>query len=234
MISFLADDNKHRGMQTAIERAARMLGEVDIVARCAALGLPPPWADGRLSVSFLSRAMEFTPPSWNGTLLASGNKVHPADQLLVMHYLLCNVPPHPSGEWITFRQFAGGQFYWGPFRSRTIVPLVEEVGGDLETLRLRLDRFDWSPMAVGDLGAVIRVFGEARVAVVYRLGDDEFGASADFLFDSSLKQVYGAEDAAALASRVCLGLRANPCTVCSGCGLCDSRPIRNAEMKGSV
>jgi len=178
--------------------------------------------------------MEFAPPSWEGTLLASGSEVHPVDRLLVVHYLLCNVPLRPSREWITFRQFAGGQFYWAPFRNRTIVPLIEDVGDDLETLRHRLDRFDWSPMAAGDVGAVIRVLGEARVAVVYRRGDDEFGAGADVLFDSSLKRIYGAEDAAALAGRVCLGLRANPCTVCSGCGLCDLKPIRKTEMKGGV
>ena len=160
--------------------------------------------------------------------------MHPVDRLLVLHYLLCDVPLCASGEWITFRQFPGGQFYWEPFCDRTVRPLVEEIGDDLALLRRRLDRFDWSPVVAGDVGAAVRVVGKMQVAVVYRRGDEEFPAGAEILFDSSLKQVYWTEDAAAVAGRVCRGLRENPCAPCGGCGLCDTRPTRETETKRSV
>jgi len=42
--------------------------------------------------------------------------------------------------------------------------------------------------------------------LVYRRGDDEFGPSAEVFFDSGLRKVFSAEDAATIASRICIGL----------------------------
>ena len=48
--------------------------------------------------------------------------------------------------------------------------------------------------------------GNLHVTLVYRAGDSEFGPAADLLFDACAKRVLCAEDAAWLASRICLGL----------------------------
>ena len=62
------------------------------------------------------------------------------------------------------------------------------------------------PVDLGDVGARIHAFGNLYATLVYRSGDDEFPATADFLFDSSVERVFCAEDAAFLGSRICLGL----------------------------
>ena len=121
--------------------------------------------------------------------------------------------PVPNGnsqtlDLVTYRNFIGGQFYLQPFLARTVQPLVARIGNDLEKLKKNLARFDWQPLPVppGDFSARIHALGNLHVTLVYTLGDDEFPAGCEVLFDAATKRVYGAEDAAVLASRVCLGL----------------------------
>jgi hypothetical protein len=59
---------------------------------------------------------------------------------------------------------------------------------------------------LGDFGARIHAIGKVYVTLVYHLGDEEFPASADLLFDASIKRVYPTEDAAVLASRISMSL----------------------------
>ncbi len=48
--------------------------------------------------------------------------------------------------------------------------------------------------------------GKLHVTLVHHVGDDEFPAGANVLFDSCVKRVFGAEDAAIMAARICSGL----------------------------
>jgi hypothetical protein len=129
-----------------------------------------------------------------------------SDRILVLHYLLCDVPLTPLHDLISFRGLPGGQFYWQPFLSRTVKPLMGRVGHDLEILRDHLQRFDWESVPMGDFGAKIHGIGKIFLFLVYHRGDDEFPPEMDVLFDASIKHVFSTEDAAVLASRICLGL----------------------------
>jgi hypothetical protein len=213
---------KSTALLEAARTAAESLAKIDLPARCALLGLPEPQADGALNLKMLGQSIALAAPEFDGYVLSSGRRVHPVDRLLILHYLLCDVPVAPSGHWITFRQFPCGHFYWEPFRLRTAEPLVRQIGNDLDLLRSRLSRFDWTPMAYGDLAARIHMLGKVEVALVYHCGDDELPAEANVLFDSCLRRLYGPEDAAAVAGRVCLGLCHRKCEPCFDCGLCDS------------
>ncbi len=214
--------NKRQALEESARRAAAALVEVDLSRRCARLGLPPPQADGVLRLPVLGRVLEFAPPEFAGRAVDNGRPAHPVDRLLLLHYLLGDAPLEPGGEPITFRQFPGGQFYWEPFRSRSLEPLAREIGDDLELLRRRLNRFDWTAVERGDLGARVRVFGKLEVTLVYYRGDEEFAPDASILFDACLPRAFRADLAAGLASRVCLGLCVKQCEPCYGCGICDS------------
>ncbi len=145
-------------------------------------------------------------PSDNSLKTLDGQDAKPADRLLMLHYLLCDLPVKATGELISFRDFTGGQFYFQPFVSRTTNPLLGRFGNNLDSLRKNLDRFDWEKVKIGDFAAKIKTFAELDLTLVYHLGDDEFPPAAEILFDSCIKRVFEAEDAAVLASRVCIGL----------------------------
>jgi hypothetical protein len=196
---------KKTGYEAAVRAAVEKLREVDLGARCSRLGLPEPQHDFlRLRVFGIDMVLRLSDFQLFPAESEKPSKV--SDRILVLHYLLCDLPIQETGELISFRQMDSGQFYWPAFLSRSVGPLVERMGNDLELLKKNLGRFDWQPVSLGDLGACIHAIGKVYVTLIYRIGDEEFPASADLLFDSSIKRVYPTEDAAVLASRICLGL----------------------------
>jgi len=140
------------------------------------------------------------------TMAATGLQAPNVDRILILHRLLSDAPIARSKELISFRNISAGQFYWAPFVTRAIRPLIERFGNDIAGLTRGMNQLDWSPYPVGDLGARIRCFGDIAITLVYRRGDEEFPPTADMLFDSGIKRVFQAEDVATLASRVCARL----------------------------
>ncbi|MDD5704625.1 MAG: DUF3786 domain-containing protein [Kiritimatiellae bacterium] len=202
--------NKEEALALAIKLAVDRLAEKsDLPARCARLGLSDPAAaDGTVHLPFLGRTLALRPPVFAASVLETGLAAKPADRLLALHYLLCDTAVQPEGNWISFRDFPGGAFYWQPFLSRTIQPLIASVGNDLDLLRTRLARLSARLEAgpADGLAARIAAVGRVDALLVYHAGDAEFPAAADLLFDACCRRVFCAEDAAALASRICLSL----------------------------
>lgn len=191
--------------QQAIRQGRERLAGVDLAERCVRLGLAMP-NNGLVRLRVLGLDMLLDESDFRLTLAESGAAAKPGDHILVLHYLICDLAVEPTGELITFRELPGGQFYWGPFCSRSVKPLVGRIGNDLDLLRKNLDRFDWEPIGQGDLGAQVKAIGQVEATLIYRRGDDEFEPTADILFDSCVKRVFSAEDASYLAGRICLGL----------------------------
>ncbi|MEI8196370.1 MAG: DUF3786 domain-containing protein [Phycisphaerae bacterium] len=205
-------NHQQQAQVVSIQRAAATLATIDLTARCAALGLP--LSSGADAPVILLRAfgqdLRITPPDFAASR-ADGKPVRLTDHLLAVHYLLCALPLTPTGQMITFRDLPGGQFYFGPFCSRTTKPLIERIGNNLDLLRNNLNRFDhaFDPEAGGTpaLRPVrIHAVGRIEITLQYHVGDEEGPPTADILFDACIKRVYGAEDVAALASRICIGL----------------------------
>ncbi len=195
--------NRELALGIAVSRAIEQLSKVNIEGRCERLGIDIRKNGNALTFTSLGREVALVPGSFEILEAASGLPVSGVEHLLILHYLLCEAGPIPTGEPISFRDFPGGAFYYGPFRGRTAVPLVRAIGNDLSLLRDRLDRLEWHKGEWGDTGAVIRVFGRVSVILVYHKGDDEFPPDADILFDSSLRRIFSADDISALAGLVC-------------------------------
>jgi hypothetical protein len=190
---------------------AQLAALPDLSGRCALRGLPDPaGTGGRIVIPVLGRPLELTPPAFTACDPATGTEPKPAERLLALHYLAGDTPVVPEPHWITFRDFPGGAFYWNPFQSRSVQPLVHAIGNDLDRLRNRLvTRLAASLLADGPEGALtarIAALGRIELQLVYRPGDEEFPPTADLLFNGSARRACCAEDAAALASRLCLRL----------------------------
>ena len=203
--------HKQQAEALAIEMAVKRLAEQgDLAARCERLGLKNPAdRDGKVHVAMFGKTLEMTPPGFDGVVKETGKPPKNADRLLALHYLLCDVPVVQEDRWITFRDFPGGAFYWQPFLSRSIQPLVGRIGNDLNLLRERVQQRFAARIESGPadaLSARIQAVGNMDMLLVYRAGDDEFPASADLLFDAGFRRAFCAEDAVVLGSGVCLGL----------------------------
>ena len=202
--------NRQLAEQTAISLAVEKLSALDQwPARCKLLGLPDPSpTDSSVLLPMFYGTLAIRLPEFTAVVTETGQPAKPCDRLLALHYLLCNAPVTQSDDWITFRDFPGGAFYWQPFLSRTIRPLVNRIGNNVEGLRGRLIRLGAmvEPVAGEGLCATFRAIGNVYVRLVYRPGDAEFPPSADFLYNACARRVFCAEDVAALASRICFSL----------------------------
>ncbi len=197
--------SKQIAREEAIRLAINSLNKIDISARCVSLGLPVP-ENGSMPLRVFGKNLVLR---LSDSQLLSADTGDPAkinDRILVLHYLLCEPPLVVTGDLISFRGFSEGQFYWQPFLSRTVNPLIQRIGNDLDLLKTQLQRFDWEPIEMGDFGAQIHALGKLYLTLAYHRGDDEFPPTADLLFDACIKKVFVAEDAAVLASRICIGL----------------------------
>lgn len=196
--------SKQQAQDTAIARACAQLAEVDLPRRLAALELPDP-RDGIVHLRMFGRDL---------TLTLDGLELHgpdhapakPAERILLLHYLLNENEIRNEDTPVAFREFAGGQFYDGPFRSRTVDPLVKRFGADLEGLSRNLRRFDWTSCGGADIAVRVHAFGPLRIIIEYQAPDSEMGASAEVLFTRAVHRALNAEDAVVLASRICIGL----------------------------
>ena len=197
--------SKTQALQIAIDRAIEALNGIDMSRRCQTLALGEIRGD---LVKFRAFGQDMVLDIKKLHIVTAANRiaVNPGDTILILHYLMCDLPVEPTGELITFRDFPGGQFYLEPFLSRTVKPLVGKIGNNLEMLEKHLSKFDWKRQASGDFIAKIHGLGKLEVTLVYHQGDDEFPPHAEVFFDACLKRVYQAEDAAFLASRICLKL----------------------------
>ena len=198
--------NRLNAYEAAAQSALERLRGVDIARRCADLGISGPRPDGTIALRAFGRDLVLTPPEYDLVDQTTREKSHVFERILVLRYLGHDGPLKATGKILSFRDLPSGMFYWGPFRERSAAVLERHFGNDLELLRERLGRFDWEPYPAGDLGAVIHAVGVIRFIIVYRRGDEEFPPSADILFDSVIRHVFSAEDAAVLAQRMCTGL----------------------------
>ncbi len=197
--------SKADGQLEAIKLAVEKLTGTDLAERCRNLGLPGPESG---EINFRAFGCDFILKTDDLTLLKSKDKspAKDTDRIIVLHYLLCDLPVAETNELIKFRDFPGGQFYLEPFMSRSLKPLVKRFGDDLDSLKKNLDRFNWKPYAMGDLGAKIHTVGNLYAYLVYQASDEEFPAEAEMLFDTAFKRVFPAEDAVVIAGRICFGL----------------------------
>jgi len=201
-------DRRVEALQKAAARVvAELAGVADWPARCARLGLPAPAADGALYIPFLGGGLTLRPPDF---LPPTGAPpVAAAARLLALHYLRAECAVTPANEWVTFRDFPGGAFYWAPFVGRVIQPLPRRFGNRLDALRAALAPFapQWDIAVPDQLQARVPALGPLFLQLIYRAGDDEFGPTADILFDAAFRRVLCAEDAAALAGLLTAALR---------------------------
>lgn len=196
---------KQDGHKEAIRLAIEKLKIVDLNNRCQLLGLNSV-ENGKLKIRMFGGNYCLYIDDFRLVNVEDINPAKQKDQILLLHYLLCDVSIKVTNELITFRDLAGGQFYWKPFVSRTTQQLCQVIGNDIKRLKNNLNKFDWKQIDGGSFAAHIHIIGNIYLTLKYRLGDEEFPPGAILLFDSSIKRVFTAEDVAVLSSRVCLEL----------------------------
>jgi hypothetical protein len=139
-------------------------------------------------------------------LQSSGAPAPEMQAVLILHYLigLLKYGFHRTGEWISFKETAGGKLFWPAFQKSAIEPLEESFQRDPEGLVVRVmeERLKGRRVEGGDVAVELATFPEVYVRMLFWKGDEELPAEATMLFDRGLVEIYGTEDVAVLLMAV--------------------------------
>ena len=121
------------------------------------------------------------------------------EKILICHYLLNASTEPASGELITFRQIADGQFYFDAFQRRARDPFLATFGHNPDAFRSCGEMLGGRPVGTGDVGMTFQVLPRIDIQLILWQGDDEFPPEANILFDASIEHRLPVEDIAVAA-----------------------------------
>jgi len=125
-----------------------------------------------------------------------------AEKVIVLHYLLTATGDSLGNNLVTFREVAGGAFYYPAFLKRARDPLVRVFGGEPDRL-LRCGRqLGAEPVNLGDASVRLMPLPRIPLTLVLWKGDEEFAPEATLLFDRSVGSYLPTEDIAMLSGMV--------------------------------
>jgi len=125
-----------------------------------------------------------------------GASAHPAERILILHYLAAAAGDPPAGRQMSFREFPGARFYDSTFRAHTVQELAGTFANDEGA-------FEAACRAAGgkrEQGSGVRMeflaLPKVRVTLCYWAGEDDMPAGAQVLFDASATSFLPVEDIA--------------------------------------
>lgn len=163
-----------------------------------------------VKVIFLGKEYSLDPRS-RECVSSSGGREKPYLSVLLLHYAAAALKgiPAPGGEWISFRELPGGEFYYPAFRKRALEPLLAECGEDprasLSGLCRRLPGIV-REFPEGDACILVEAFPGVPVKIIFWRADEEFPADAVMLFDRGTEKVFCSEDIAVMGGMLAVNL----------------------------
>jgi hypothetical protein len=142
-------------------------------------------------------------------MFANDQIVYPFLSVLLLHYLMGVTDGPLSGEWISFREFEGGDVYIGSFTNRTLIPLKNVFGQRPELLGKAAAPLGAGRLDFGDVGVRIPVFPKLPLAIVVWRGDEEFPPDVNVLYDRTANEILRTEDLAICGALTMSKLRKN-------------------------
>ncbi len=124
--------------------------------------------------------------------------------ILILHYLIQSLKglPPVKGEWISFKQLAGGQGYYPAFKKRVIDTIMRKYSANPESLYKLSERFPVRVAEIADISIVLQAFEALPILITFWRGDEEFGPQANVLFDKNISTILCTEDVVVLAEIV--------------------------------
>lgn len=109
------------------------------------------------------------------------------DRLIIMHHLCFSKPGALHSEkWIPFRDVKEAACFELAYVRSAIQPMVERFSGKTEELRRACEVLGGSPMKYGDVSYRIPIFPNISLIYIFYDQDEEFPASLNILFESTI------------------------------------------------
>lgn len=121
--------------------------------------------------------------------------------ILILHYLKQKLLglPKVKNEWMAFQELEGGQGYYLAFKRRVIDRIEKKYGRNPDGILEPVKRFKAKRVQLADISVVLDAFDNVPILIELWRGDEEFGPSANLLFDRSIRDIFCMEDVVVLA-----------------------------------
>ena len=151
-------------------------------------------------VPFLNRIYLVRYPEFEFINQADADQEIPIqEQIIILHYMLAaNISP-VRGQCVSYREIPGASFYFSAFVKRAIDPLKNVFGQNPQALTKAANSLNGNPIDPGDVGFEFSLLPKVPLQLVLYVGDEEFPAEANILFDRSVGEILSPEDIAWLA-----------------------------------
>lgn len=118
--------------------------------------------------------------------------------IVLLHYLLTADEFPMADRWIAFRSLPGGLGYDAAFQGRANLRLAKAFGTNGPAFESAAHAIGGERLSFGDVSFSFRILPRLWMAAVLHLGDDEFPANANILFDAAASHYLPTEDLAVL------------------------------------
>ena len=128
----------------------------------------------------------------------------PSLAVLILHYLAKRLKglPDTKGDWISFKELAGGEGYYPTFKKRVIDVVTRKYGEKPDTLFGLVERFNAKKIQIADISVALEAFEGVPLLITLWRGDEEFGPEANVLFDRSITDIFCTEDVTVFAETI--------------------------------
>jgi hypothetical protein len=168
--------------QVAEMRAAVRNGDPQVYA--AKTGME--FRDGLLRVKFYGEPYTISFPDLIVRSEATGKECGLNRTAMFLFYLQ-NADGAPlEGKWIAFRDLPGGMFYHKAYQGYSGDRLAKAIDNHIGVFERAAKVLGGMKLELGDASFAFEALPRVRVAAVYYASDEDFPASANVLFDSSI------------------------------------------------
>lgn len=128
-------------------------------------------------------------------------------KIIILRYLMNAKEKENQKELISFKEFPDGPLYYSNFYKRCIQVFAGIASEKPEAITEYMEAIKGLPFGKGDLSWEFTVMPGVRIACILWLGDDEFEAEAQILFDKSLTKVFNIKDLAVLGDVLIISMK---------------------------
>lgn len=160
--------------------------------------------DGNLRVVFLRREYVIDQAEWTVKRADDGAVPPSIMQSLILTYLYTADGTPPLDRWVGFRELPNGLFYAQAFQGYTGDELIRQLNGEVATFKRASEKLEGAALPIGDAGCAFQVLPRLKLAVIMWVGDDEFPAQAQVLFQETAPH-YLITDGLAIAGSLLIG-----------------------------
>jgi len=185
--------------QIAYEKAGAEIAANDLEALCARCGAV---LNGRaIRVSFFGTRVEILVLGKEGVTFRP-EELHPAEKILILHYLLGREKRSTRGSMVAFKNLPGASFYDPTYQKRGPKRIARRFGRSVEEFRKACRNLNWQEAELGDASFRFDILPKIQGLVVLHAGDEEFPAEVNILFNDEIVNFLPLEDVAVLAGLI--------------------------------